>query len=94
MLVFFFNELVFLCVVVGRNQSPTAASGFLDGFGSALSGVTGRLPLPPGWHFVETHPSLGAVQTALKKCVEASTFCFFCHDSTFCAYAIQATAAV
>ena len=67
------NDFVFLCVVVGQNQSSTATSGFLDGFSSAHSRVTGRLPFSPGWHFVGTHPSLRAGKTALKKCVEAST---------------------
>ena len=28
---FFFYDFVFLCVVVGQNQYPTATSGFLDG---------------------------------------------------------------
>ena len=96
---FFFNDFVFLCVVVGQNQSSTAASGFLGGFGSAHSSVTGRLPLPPGWHFVGTHPSLRAVQTALKKCVEVGrsvdfSFFFFATILPSALYAIQATAAV
>ena len=81
-LVFCSKDFVFCCC---GPESPTATtSGFLDGFSSAHSRVTGRLPLPPGWHFVGTQPFLRAGKTAIKKCVEASTFfSIFCHDFTF-----------
>ena len=74
---FFFNDNNFLCVVVGQNQSPTATSGFLGGFGSAHSRVTGRIPLPPGWHFVGTHPLPSGCPNCAKSVSKRRHFFIF-----------------